>query len=157
MTTYSFMSVTAAISGPNGSFDLSNGNSEGGISHSMREDKNAQTVGADGTVMNSLHAGNTGTVTVRLLKTSPVNALLSNMYAADKSDATVWGQNVITIRDVARGDHVTCSQCAFKKFPDETWDKEGPALEWTFDAVIDAQLGSGTPSLIGALASLVGL
>lgn len=147
MTTYSFLSVTAAISGPNGSFVLSNGNSEGGISTAMKEDKNSQTIGADGSVMNSLHAGNAGTVTIRLLKTSPVNAQLSAMYDADKSDPTAWGQNVITIRDVARGDHVTCSQAAFKKFPDETWDKEGPALEWTLDAVIDVKLGSGTPSL----------
>lgn len=31
------------------------------------------TVGADGEVMHSLHAGKSGTITVTLLKTSPVN------------------------------------------------------------------------------------
>jgi hypothetical protein len=36
----------------------------------MTEAKNTMTVGADGEVMHSLHAGKSGTITVTLLKTS---------------------------------------------------------------------------------------
>jgi hypothetical protein len=142
MATYSFLSVSAAINGPNGSFSLSDGNAEGGISFAMREAKNTQTIGADGSVMNSLHAGNAGTITIRVLKTSPLNAMLSEMYASDKADPTLWGNNVITLRDVNRGDHATGTGCAFQKMPDLSWDKEGPNVEWVMDAGnIDEKLG----------------
>ena len=141
--TYSFITFSCSISGPNGSFSLSNGNSEGGITFEYREAKNTQTIGADGTAMNSLHASNAGTITARFLKTSPTNALLSTMYDADRLDPTSWGQNIITGRDVNLGDHNTGKYCAFQKHPATVYDKEGPALEWVFDVgQIDINLGS---------------
>lgn len=151
MASYSFTNVAAGIAGPNGNFQLGNGAgaAEGGISYSMRGAKNTQTIGADGSAMNSLHADNSGTVTVRLLKTSPVNAQLNSMYNADKSSSTVWGLNTISLRDFARGDHMTAYGCAFAKQPDMTWDKEGPVIEWVFDAAsIDVMLGTGSPAAI---------
>lgn len=142
--TYSFLSVSASIVGPNGSFSLSEGNTEGGISSAKSGPKNSKTVGADGSVMNSLHADESGTITVRLLKTSITNALLQTMYDADRSDPSTWGRNQIKLRDVNRGDEVTAVGCAFQKFADVTWDKEGPALEWVFDAAkITTVLGEG--------------
>lgn len=143
-TTYSFTSVSASIVGPNGSFSLSNGNTEGGITFAKSGPKNTKTVGADGQVMNSMHADESGTVTVRLLKTSVTNAMLQAMYDGDRADASNWGQNVIILRDINRGDEETAVGCAFQKFPDVTFDKEGPALEWVFDvARISTVLGSG--------------
>lgn len=142
--TYSFYDVSAAISGPNGSFSLSDGNSEGGITIARRGDRNTLTVGADGTPMNSLHADKSGTITVRLLKTSPVNAMLQSMYDADAADTSAWGSNTILVRDTNLGDSHDAIACAFMKFPDTVYDKEGPALEWTFSAgSIDTVLGSG--------------
>lgn len=144
MATYSFLSFSASINGPNGSFSLSDGNTEGGITFSMRGAKNTLTVGADGSGMNSLHADNSGTITVRALKTSPVNAMLMEMYNADAADPTSWGQNTITGRDVNRGDHATGTGCAFQKRPDLTYDKEGAANEWVLDVTnLDEKLGSG--------------
>lgn len=71
------------------------------------------------------------------------------MYNADKSSSIVWGQNTISIRDFARGDHVTCYGCAFQKAPDLTWDKEGPVVEWIFDATkVDERLGTGSPAAV---------
>ena len=82
MATYSFLDVTASIAGPGGNFSLGNGsgNSEEGITVTMTEDKNTMTIGADGSAMHSLHAGKSGTVSVRLLKTSPVNKQLMTLY-----------------------------------------------------------------------------
>ena len=151
MGSYSFQNVVAGIAGPNGNIQLGAGagTAEGGISVAMRGDKNTLTVGADGTGMNSLHADNSGSVTVRLLKTSPINALLMSMYNADKASSIVWGKNVISIRDFARGDHVTCYGCAFKKAPDLTWDKGGPVVEWMWDATkVEERLGTGTPAAV---------
>jgi hypothetical protein len=151
MGSYSFQNVVAGIAGPNGNIQLGAGagTAEGGISVAMRGDKNTLTVGADGTGMNSLHADNSGSVTVRLLKTSPINALLMSMYNADRSSSLNWGKNVISIRDYARGDHITCTGCAFKKAPDLTWDKEGQVIEWVWDATrIEERLGTGTPAAV---------
>jgi hypothetical protein len=151
MSAYSFLNCQASISGPNGQFNIGNGagTAEEGITIAMRGDKNTTTVGADGTPMMSLHADKSSTVTVRLLKTSPVNAMLSQMYAADSSDSSLWGQNTITVRDSSRGDHSTCRQCAFKKLPDLTYNKEGPVIEWVFESgITDELLGTGTPAAI---------
>lgn len=72
MSTYSFMDVTATLTGPTGSIDLGYGSasSEEGIVVAMGGPKNTMTIGADGEVMHSLHADKSGTITVNLLKTS---------------------------------------------------------------------------------------
>src|SRR3954471_5374952 len=120
MATYSFLDNMCAISGPNGAFSLGagTGNTEGGISIVQTEDKNTMTIGADGEGMHSLHAGKSGTVTIRLLKTSPTNAQLSSMYALDTAGGVSHGKNTITTRDLARGDVITCQQVAFAKYAD---------------------------------------
>lgn len=149
MATYSFLDNMVAISGPNGNFNLGGpgvANSEGGISIVMTEDKNTMTIGAGGEGMHSLHAGKSGTITVRLLKTAPANALLSAMYHADEASGCAWGRNTISIRDLCRGDVITAQEVAYAKFADVTYAKEGGEMVWTFHAVkIDFVLGSGIP------------
>src|SRR6218665_1730303 len=119
---YSFADCHAAISGPNGAFNLGSGSgaAEEGITISQIDDKGTMTIGADGFGMHSLHMGKAGRVTIRLLKTSFTNSLLMDMYNADTASAAVWGQNVIVIRDPARGDEITCQGVAFAKAPDVT-------------------------------------
>ena len=142
--TYSFLDVSAAINGPNGSFSLSDGNAEGGITVARRTERNTLTIGADGTPMNSLHADRSGMITVRLLKTSATNAMLQSMYDADAADTAAWGNNTIVVRDANLGDEHDATAVAFQKFPDVVYDKEGPALEWTFTCgAIDSVLGTG--------------
>jgi hypothetical protein len=143
---YSFLDTYAAISGPSAAFDFGAGsdNSEGGISVVMTEDKNSMTIGADAGVMHNLHAGKSGTVTIRLLKTSPDNLRFSAAYAAQTESAANHGQNTITIRNPALGDHITCRECAFSKFADITYGKDGGEMVWTFHAgKIDFDLGNG--------------
>lgn len=144
-TTYSFLNIHAAINGPAGSFSLGagSGNAEEGITIVMDEDKTTLTIGADGEGMHSLHAGKPGTVTIRLLKTSPVNAQLSEMYRAETAQAGLYGQDIITVNDVQRGDNITASGCGFLKHPDINFAKDGGTIEWTFKAIkIDQILGA---------------
>lgn len=157
--TYGFLDVHATIAGPGASFQLGGPNSsiqmgagagmdDAGITISRAEDKNTLTVGADGKAMNTLNAANHGTVTVRLQQVSPVNKLLMDLYNAQRGSSTTWGQNVITVTDIARGDKHTLRQVAFKKAPDITYAKAGSTREWVFDVGhIDTQLGTGAPSL----------
>lgn len=147
--TYSFLDVVAAITGPGGAFPLGSGSgaAEEGITVEYTEDKNTMTVGADGSVMHGLNAGNSGTITFRYLKTSPVNGLLSAMYAFQRSSSALWGQNVLTIANPQTGDVVTGRQAAFKKNTGLTYAKNAGMNEWAFDVgQLDELLGIGSPA-----------
>lgn len=144
---YSFQDVQASIVGPGAAFSIGSdaGTAEGGISIELLEDKDTMIIGADGSPMHSLHAGQAGTVTIRLLKVSAVNYQLSALYDLQSSSSALWGLNTIVINDTARGDVVTCMQCSFKKQPSNTWAKDGNILEWAFNAGrIYELLGAGT-------------
>ena len=147
---YSFLDVVAAITGPGGAFSIGNGsgNAEEGISFAFADDKDTMTMGADGTGMHSLHASNAGAVTVRVLKTSDTNKMLSDLYAYQKTSSANWGQNTITCNNVANGDAWTCQFGAFRKFPDVKYSKDGDVLEWAFNCtVMHGMLGNGQPAL----------
>lgn len=144
MGTYSFIDVTASLVGPTGTINLGygSGNAEEGISIDMAGDKNTMTIGADGKGMHSLHADRSGTVTLRYLKTSPVNARLMAMYDAQTISSALHGQNFITVGHTS-GDITTAQQCAFKKKPNLAYKKDGDIVEWVFDSIeIDSVLGT---------------
>ena len=144
MATYSFMDVVASLTGPTGSIDLGYGsaNSDEGITVTMTEAKNTMTTGADGEVMHSLHAGKSGTITVNLLKTSPQNKKLSLMYNAQSLSSSLWGNNVIVMRNKASGDIVTARAVAFQRQPDWNNPKVAGTVAWVFDCgKIDEMLG----------------
>lgn len=154
MATYSFQDILCSITGPNGTVSLGAGSAaaDGGISITMTEDKSTMTIGADGAVMHSLHAGKGANVTVRLLKTSPTNQLLSTMYALDTSASGVYGFNTISVRDLQLNDVVVCQQCAFAKFADVTYAREGGEMVWTFHSgITDFILGSGIAVAAGVV------
>lgn len=134
MPAYSFIDVQASIVGPGGLVDFGMGaaTAEEGIAYEMAEDKSTMVLGADGSWMQSLHAGHSGSVTVRFLKTSPNNALLSIMYDTQRLASALWGQNVIVIRDVSRGDVITAVGVAFRRTPANTFAKDGNIVEWGF-------------------------
>jgi len=143
--TYSFLNVQATIVGPGGSFNIGQGAavSEEGITVDMVDDKDAMTIGADGIGMHSLRASKAGTVTVRLLKTSPQNSKLMAMYDLQQTTSTLWGQNVITVVDTGGSDNTTARGVAFAKKPSIVYSKDGQMLEWKFNCVaIDSVLGT---------------
>lgn len=143
---YSFLNVNATIAGPGGVVNLAAGAAaaEEGITIEATEDKNVMTIGADGKGQHSLIASNACAFTVRLLKTSPVNALLMIMYDLQSASSALWGQNVLTIVDSGRNDYTVIQAAAFKKKPTITYAKEGGLNEWTFDGITaNTVLGSG--------------
>jgi len=145
MSTYSFMDVQASIVGPGGAFSLGYGEAaaEEGITIATGADKNTMTIGADGEGMHSLHADKSGQVTLRYLKTAPVNALLQALYDAQTLDSRLHGKNLITVTQSASGDVTAARSCAFKKKPDLRYAKDGDIVEWVFDAIkIDTILGT---------------
>ena len=143
--TYSFLDVTAALVGPGGALSIGSGAgvSEEGIDVAPTADVNTMQIGADGSGQHGLGTDKSGQITIRLLKTSPTNAMLMAMANFQRSSAATHGQNTLTINDVNRGDVVTCRQVAFKKIPSITFAKDPGINEWTFDAIyIDVLLGN---------------
>ena len=146
--TYSMLSINGTISGPGGDFSIGAGVglAKEGITTEMIEEKDAMTAGSDGAIMHSLRGSNAGRVTVRTLKTSPINALLSALYNFQRANAATWGQNVIQFNDVNRGDVITATQMAFAKHTGITYAEDAGMNEWVFQGNVDMQLGNGSPS-----------
>lgn len=144
MATYSFMDVAVTVVGVGGAVPLGygSGTAEEGITIERAEDKDVMTAGADGTIMHSLHAAKHGTVTVRLLKTSPSNAALQAMYDIQQASAALWGTNTIVVTHVPSGDTTSARNAAFTRAPNLTYAKDGGIMEWRFNAgQIDSVLG----------------
>jgi hypothetical protein len=144
--TYSFLDVVASITGPGGSFALS----EGGVANegiTIETNDRVSTVwGADGEWMHSLHAAKGGRVTIRVLRTGKANNDLSRLFAYDMSSSSATGRNILSIRDVQRGDNWTIQGAALMKLPTNTYGTEGGTVEWTFMCgAIDGVFGTGTP------------
>jgi len=143
--TYSFLDVSCSLSGPGGIIALGAGAAvaEEGITFTPTGPMNGMTIGADGEGMHSLFADRSAKATVRLLKTSPTNALLSQMVAFQRASGATHGQNTLALNDASRNDSITGRQVAFAKIPDLTFAKEGGLVEWEFDIVrMDMRLGT---------------
>lgn len=133
--TYSFLDTHCSIVGPGGAFDLTGGVAKEGITVVPREDKNRLDIGADGSGMHSLRADKSANLTIRLLKNSPTNALLSAMYNFQQVSSSLWGQNTVSIIS-AIGDVISLRQVAFKKQPSVTYAEEGPMNEWEMESIL---------------------
>lgn len=143
MASYALNKVVATITGPGGSFSLGSGSALGdeGIETETNE-RSVKQMGSDGIGQFSYIADKSGTVTVTLLKTSPVNAQLMAMFNAQTVDASLWGANTITIVDTASGTTVSARSCAFNKVPPQKFGKEAGTNQWIFDSLyIDGVIG----------------
>jgi hypothetical protein len=141
---YSFQSITAGIVGPGIVTNLGDGAAvaDEGVTIAYAGDINEMTVGADGEGMHSLFADRSGTITVNLLKTSPMNKVLSQAVDFQQSNPGSHGQNTITIVDKLRGDVITAQQCAFRKRPDLDYAKAARMVVWEFHSIkINGALG----------------
>lgn len=171
MAAYSFKNVTCSIVGHGGTVDdaagagsLSTerlghgaGVSDEGITIERTEDRNTMTTGSDTHVMHSLHSADSGTVTLRYLKTSPANGMLMRMFTLQSASAAFWGNNVITVTDKYRLDNVKATEVAFTGPPSITFAKVGTVYEWAFhaghiegqlfDGARAAEVGASGPSL----------
>lgn len=145
MKTYSFLDVNCAMIGPGLALDLSAGAglAQEGISFAFSADTNTTTIGADGLGMQTLKADKSGTISVRVLKSSPLNQSLSLAYAFQRTSSAAHGQNTITLVDRNKGDNVTAQNVAFQRAPNLDFGAEAQIVEWLFSAVsIDFALGS---------------
>src|SRR5215469_9683205 len=139
--------MALSISGPSGSATVGGdgtGSAEEGFSIVFEEDRDIMTQGADGSVMHSLTAAKRGRVELHLLKTSPINAALSQIFASDSANGSLnWAKNTMSARNAISGDTYQITGVAIRKFADNNYQTRGNILTWVFNAsVIDPALGA---------------
>lgn len=134
MATFSFQDVAASIVG-SGVVNLGFGSQSAkeGISVEFNESRNAMYVGADGEVMHSLKSNKSGTVIIRLMRTSDKNAQLQLMANAQFLSSSLHSNNVITITDKGNNEVCVCRDCAFRNPANRTYAEEAGIQEWIFD------------------------
>ena len=139
---YSFQDVTLSLTGPNIAL-IATGAAEEGYTVEQEGDKSTQTMGADGSGMDSLHAKQNGTLTIRLLKISTLNRAFCNAFQT--ASAANHGKNLILIDDPVRGDTQVLQGAAFRRFPNISYAMEGGTQDWVFTVKrIGYGLGDGT-------------
>lgn len=148
--TYSFGDTVATLSGPGGVVPLGNGAgvSAEGITVTYTEEKDTVVTGADGSIQHSLRAGMTGRITVRLLRASQTNRMLSQMFNFQRQFSPNWGRNTLHVNNVATGDQQVGAAMAFVKHPDLQYATEGGMVEWDFIGIIESDLGAGVGGLV---------
>jgi hypothetical protein len=158
---YSFLDTHATLTGPGASpVSLGAGAAiaEEGITIEFVEEKDTMRAGADGRVVHSLNPVRMATAIVRLLKTSPTNQRLSQMFAFQTQNSIFHGKNGLLVTNSAQGDNYTCSDVAFAKYPAVTWAKDANVNEWRFNiAYCSASLGNASGLLNQAVAMIPGL
>jgi len=150
MSAYSFLDVSANIVGPGGSFNMGAGAkvAKEGITIESVNDIGIMTTGADVGGMHSLSGDKSCTVTVRLLKTAPVNKQLQALLTIQGASSALYGKNAITVRDPVRGDLHIIEGVGFKKQPAITYAQDGGLIEWTFNGLVWIPvLGIGVPEI----------
>ncbi len=138
LKSYSFLDTHVTMTGPGVvALNLGAGASvaEEGIDIESVEDKNVMTIGADGAGQHSLIASDARKVTLRFLKTSPINAALMTIYNAQSLSSALWGQNIFTVSNTGLGDVTIGQGAAFKKVPNLKYAKEAGFFEWEFDVI----------------------
>jgi Protein of unknown function (DUF3277). len=146
MPAYSLADVESAIEGPGGSFQIGAGIglSTEGINIEPKGDTNILTEGGDGEIMHSLRVSKACTITITVLKTSPTNARLMNLYNYQASSSRYWGQNTVTVINPVSGDVHNCTQIAFQKKPGVPYAEDGGTIVWTLEGKVSTKLGGET-------------
>ena len=133
-TTYSFLDSAMIVShplSPAGPIIIT-GEGAGTVAVAMIDVRTAMDVAADGAVMVSKMAGNTGTVTIAVQQTSLAHKKLLAMYnQLILAPPSVWAQAAMTIRNVTDGSGHLCTGITFQKVPDKSYQKEGQHITWT--------------------------
>lgn len=86
--------------------------------------------GTDGEVTRSMSNDNRATITIRLMQTSPTNALLSILRTLDKSTPNGAGVGPFLAREIGGTTQLMAEKAWIAKSPPSSWDKTAKEREW---------------------------
>ncbi|HLH04948.1 MAG TPA: phage protein [Bryobacteraceae bacterium] len=141
MTTYSFKDLTGAFVHPLvGSYILAGGNvGLGQITITNATDRTAHDTAADGSVMVSYIAGDSGAATIEVQQTSDLHSFLLGWFnqlktLADSGDVSLWAAGVLSLRNLEDGTVHTLTGVSPSKVPDKVYQAQGQRVTWNLMA-----------------------
>lgn len=145
LPTYSFADVHASLVGPSLAAILADGSgsAEEGINWEPLSERDIMTIGAGGDGMHTLNPSRAGRIMIRLLKTSPTNAILQQAFNYQSSSSLFWGKNLFHLTNPITGDSLSASGAAFDRQPPNSWGLNAAGLEWTLNAIYVSQTLGG--------------
>lgn len=102
--------------------------------------------GTDGEVSRSKTNDFRATVTVRLMQTSPSNALLSALHTADRNTPGGVGVGPFLLQDQSGSSLLAGEKCWIRKAPPSSWDRTPTEREWTIRVARLEQFEGGNAS-----------
>ncbi len=162
---YSFKDLVGSITNPvfGQTILLSGGNiGFGSVTITMATERTTHDTAADGTVMPSYVAGNSGRLTFVCQQTSLLHKQLLNLYnlcatAADAFDVTGWAATNISLQTLLDGSTHKATGVSFSKIPDKPYEAQGRNVTWEMMAANIVQTGSALQTAITSIASGIGL
>ena len=140
--TYSFKDLTGVLTNPTFgvTIPLTGGNvGFGSMTITMATERTAHDTAADGTVMASYLAGDSGAVDLEIQQTSPLHHELLALYnlcvtAANNEDVSGWLSTNISFRTILDGSVHVLSGVSFGKIPDKPYQAAGQKVRWALMA-----------------------
>lgn len=141
-TTYAFASTAGSLTNPilaGAPIVFAGEIGMGEFSVTMDTERTAHDTAADGTVMPSYIAGDSGRVTIRVQQTSILHTALLTLYnllktAADSGNATNWAASSLSIQNVTTRRQHNLSGVSFSKIPDYPYAAQGQSITWVLMA-----------------------
>jgi hypothetical protein len=139
LATYSYKDITGSFQGPAVNI-MFGGGATSGINKMMVRMSTERTVektGADGTVMPSSIAGDSGEIEIECLQNGTahqqfvawLNALITG---ANTGDVTQWASTNCYIKSQITGNYHNCQGVSPTKLPDVPYEAEGSTITWLF-------------------------
>lgn len=136
--TYSFKDLVGALT--NGlfgiSYSITGGNvGVGSVTITMATERTTHDTAADGVVMPSYIAGDSGEVSIEVQQTSNLHHQLLLLYnlcvtAAEAGDVGGWAASVLSFRTIIDGSTHICGGVSFAKVPDKPYQAQGQKITW---------------------------
>jgi Protein of unknown function (DUF3277) len=135
--TYSFLNTSGQLT--NALVDPINFQGQigmGAFTIEMHTDRSVLDTAADGTIMPSYVAGNSGTITIEMQQTSILHGLLLDLYnalviAANNGDVSQWANSSMTLRNTTVGNQHTLTGVLFSKKPSKPYHAQGSKITWS--------------------------
>lgn len=134
---YSFLDLSGAIAHPLyplGPFQFT-GEGVGSVKVEMATDRTAHDIAADGSIMISKLAGNSGQISIECQQTSLVHKYLLGLYNfLLPESASLWALTAIVLRNVVDGTSHIATGVSFTKVPDKPYQSQGQKVTWALMA-----------------------
>ena len=135
LTVYSFTDLKGAITHPLSASHVFSGEGTGDITIAMATEKTAHATAADGSILVSRVAGDSGSVSVQIQQNSPLDKWLQGLYNdLMQQPADQWALMALSVRGITMECGHECTGISFQKQPDRSYKAQGEMITWVLMA-----------------------